>query len=221
MKFEEKVQAIRMRELGKSYGEIRKKIKISKSTLSLWLRDIKLSSGQEKRIYTELKQKNAYRMAKANQQKRIETTKQITIEAKKEVERLLKNPLFSSGLMLYWAEGAKTNEVVKFSNSDPVMIKFMMRWFREVCKVSEDKIKIALHIHALHCRKDMHNFWSEITEIPLTQFYKTQIKPTSLGQRKNKLYNGTCAIIVYDKNLFRRMNGWKLGFLEKINIAKI
>lgn len=50
MKLKEKIRAIKLRKLGKSYSEIRKQVKVSKSTLSLWLRDIKLTPEQEKRI---------------------------------------------------------------------------------------------------------------------------------------------------------------------------
>lgn len=120
--------------------------------------------------------------------------------------------------MLYWAEGAKKYESIKFSNSDPDMIKFMMRWFREICQVQEVKFKIALHIHSLLIRRDVEKYWSEVTGIPLTQFQKTYIKQTSLGQRKNILYNGTCVICIYDRDLFRKIMGWKAGFLEKIGI---
>ena len=130
--------------------------------------------------------------------------------------------LFLPGLMLYWAEGDKSDlrEEVKFSNSDPFMIQFMMRWFREVREIPEKKFRIALHIHTLHCRKKIEQFWAPITGIPLNQFHKTQIKPTGLGQRRNKLYNGTCAICIHDKNLFRRIKGWKLKFIESNKLNK-
>jgi len=220
MKLEEKNKAINLRTLGRSYREIRKKVSVSKSTLSLWLRDVKLTPEQEKRLYVDLRQKNAYRLAKLNQKKRIETTKQIIKEAKKEAILLLKNPLFLSGLMLYWAEGNKsdTMEQVKFTNSDPIMIKLMMRWFREICLVPESKFRVCLHIHTLHCRKNIEKYWSSITGLPPRQFYKTQIKPTSLRHRRNKLYNGTCAVNVISKNLFRRIKGWKLGVIAKLKV---
>jgi hypothetical protein len=222
MKLKEKIKAIHLRKLGKSYSEIRRQLNVSKSTLSLWLRDIKLKPEQERRIYIELRQKNAYRLAKFNQKKRIEITKKIIGKAKKEAFLYSKNPLFLSGLMLYWAEGDKSEqaEVVKFTNSDPEMIKFMMRWFREICNVPEGKFRIGLHIHKLFCRKNIEKYWSKLTNIPLNQFHKTQVKPTSLKHRKNKLYNGTCAIRVQNRNLFRRIKGWKLGFLEYINNNK-
>lgn len=218
MKFNEKIKAIRLRKLGCSYTKILKEIKVSKSTLSIWLRDIELTPNQEGKLLKG-RELSRYAGAKAQQKKRIEKTREIMDEAKKEIENLAKNILFLPGIMLYWAEGAKSNETIKFSNSDPLMIKLMMRWFREICNVREEKFRIALHIHELHCRKDMERYWSKITSVPLKQFQKTYVKPTSLGQRRNVLYNGTCVICVFDKNLFRRMQGWKLGFLEKINIT--
>lgn len=217
MKFKEKIQAVALRKRGRSYSEIIRKVKVSKSTLSLWLRDVKLTFKQKERLYITLKQKNAYRLAKMNQQNKEKKIKIIVGQAKREIRKLINSPLFLAGLMLYCAEGDKSNEreVVKFSNSDPALIKFMMRWFREVCRVPEDKFKITLHIHTLHCRKNIENYWSKQIKIPLKQFYKTQIKPTSLGQRKNILYDGTCAVCVHNKDLFRRIRGWKIGFFEK------
>jgi len=220
MKLREKIKAIQLRKKGKSYKEIKEKITVSKGTLSVWLRDIKLTPGQEKRLYVELRRKYAYRGAKANQEKRIRITKQIISKAKSEVRSFIKNPLFLVGLMLYWAEGDKSDEqeVVKFTNSDPFLIMLMMRWFRKICKVPKNKFRIALHIHRLHCRKNIENYWSKLTNIPRRQFHKTQIKPTSLKHRKNKLYNGTCAVVINNKNLFRRIKGWKLGALKTFKI---
>ncbi|MFC1612663.1 hypothetical protein ACFL29_02330, partial [Patescibacteria group bacterium] len=158
--------------------------------------------------------------AKIQQQRRIEKTKQIIQQAQQEARVYYKNPFFLSGLMLYWAEGDKSEtEDIKFSNSDPVMIKLMMKWFREICKVPEEKFRIALHIHGLHCRSDIESFWSNIVEIPLNQFHKIQIKPTSLGQRKKILYNGTCSIRINNRNLFRRMHGWRVGVLKLFKVV--
>jgi len=220
MKLNEQLKAIKLRKSGNSYSEILKEVNVSKSTLSLWLREIKLTPKQEKRLYVDLRQKNAYKLSKFNQQKRIRKTSLIIEKARCEIELFLNNPLFLSGLMLYWAEGDKSEktEFVKITNSDPAMIKLMMRWFREICKIEEKKFRIALHIHELFCKKDIEKYWSKITSIPLNQFHKTQIKPTSLKHRKNKLYNGTCVIRIGSRDLFRKIKGWKLGFLEKMRI---
>lgn len=218
MKLNEKNKAIHLRKIGKSYSEIRKKVKVSKGTLSIWLRDVSLSAEQKKRLYVTLRRINAYKGAKIQQKKRIEKTKKIIAEAKKEIRLFFKNPLFLSGLMLYWAEGTKRSEQVTFSNSDPRMIKFMMLWFRKICEVPEEKFRIKLYIHNLHCRKDMEKYWSKLTRVSLNQFQKNQIKPTSLKHRKRPLYNGTCAIRIGSVDLFRKIEGWRLGMLEQFNI---
>lgn len=86
-----------------------------------------------------------------------------------------------------------------------------MRWFCEAYSVLEEKFRIVLRIHYLHCRENIINFWSEITKISPSQFQKVYIKTTSLKYR-------TCGIVVHNKNLFKRIKVWKLGFLEKLNI---
>ncbi len=217
MKLNEKLKAVKLRKRGLSYKEIRKEMNVSKASLSLWLRDIELTPKQKTRLFKK-QEMFLYAGAKSQQRKRIERIKKITKQAKKEMGNFLKNPLFLPGIMLYWAEGSKSTESIKFTNSDPLMIKFMMKWFREICGVPEEKFRIALHIHELLSRKNAEKYWSNLTGIPLKQFQKTFIKPTSLGQRRNILYNGTCVICVFNKDLFRRMQGWKVGFLEKIGI---
>lgn len=209
--------ARRLREEGKSYSEILKLVKASKSTLSLWLRDIPLS--EEQKSLLEGRTKSRYSGSKARQQARINLTKQIVESSKKESVKLLNNKLFLSGLMLYWAEGTKRGqEAVIFSNSDPNMIRLMMEWFRKICQVKENRFRIQVHIHSLLDQDEIKKHWSEVTGVSPDQFHKLIIKKTSLGHRKNILYDGTCCIRVCDRNLFRKIMGWKIGVLEKFNL---
>lgn len=218
MKLNEKLIAVDLRKKGKSYNEIKNTVKVSKSTLTSWLRDIELTAEQKNKLFSQTRQMNAYKLACLNHQKKIEQTEKILKIAKNEAPFLINNNLFLSGLMLYWAEGDKSEskEAVKFTNSDPAMIMLAMKWFRNICKVPENKFRIALHIHTLFCRNDMESYWSGVTGIPLSQFHKTQVKPTSLKHRKNPLYNGICAVVINDKMLFRRIKGWKLECIKNI-----
>jgi hypothetical protein len=205
--------AIQLRKEGKTYGEIRNKLgPISKATLSMWFRDIQnidmanLLKGREKSRFIAGRNK---------QEQRIALTNKIIQESREEFDSLIDNPLFLTGLSLYWAEGDKNcHERVKFTNSDERMVIIMMRWFREVCHVPEEKFRVALHIHNLLVSKDVKQYWIDITGIPERQFQKIYIKETSLRHRKNILYNGTCGIVVCDKSLFRRISGWKLGLID-------
>lgn len=216
MKRADKLIAQKLRKQGKSYNEILRVVNVSKSTLSIWLKDIQLTREQEHRLYFTLKQNNALKLAKRKQAVKQALIRKITLDSFHSYRELLKNDIFIPGLMIYWAEGdkIKTNEAVKVSNADPAIITLMMKWFREICKVPESKFRIALHIHTLHCNKDVIKYWSNITNIPIEQFHKTQIKKTTLKHRKNPLYNGACSIRVYDKNLFRKIMGWKLAFQQ-------
>lgn len=212
-----KHQARKLRGKGKSYTEILKIIKVSKSTLSIWLRDIPLSQKQ----ILELKGrcKSRFIASKTRQKTRIKETKEIITKAKAEIKNNINNPLFLSGVFLYWAEGTKRGEeIINFSNSDSQMIRLMMRWFRKVCAVPENKFRIQLHIHSLHDRNKLLEHWSKITKVPTSQFHKVIIKKTSLSHRKNILYNGTCCIRINDRKLFRRMMGWKSGLLKQFGI---
>lgn len=218
MKYQQRLLAQQLRQEGKSYTDILRQVKVSKGTLSLWLRDIILTEAQKKHLYITRRQQHIYDLAKKKQLEK-EVRKNNTInEAKKEMSNFLPSPLFLSGVMLYWAEGDKAGqaEAIKFSNSDPLMIALMMRWFREVCHVPEQKFRIALHIHELHNEEEIKKYWSEITKIPLHQFHKTQIKPTSLGHRRKYLYKGTCSIRLGDSTLLRKIYGWRLGIMEQI-----
>ena len=142
MKLQQKNKAIELRKKGKSYKEILNHVNVSKGTLSLWLRDVKLSEKQKARLYG-LREKNLYKLAKNKQKQRIAQTRAIIRSAKSSIHRLTQKDLLLIGVALYWAEGdkSKKTEQVKFTNSDPQMIALIMRWFRDVCNVKEEKIR--------------------------------------------------------------------------------
>lgn len=223
LRLNERILARKLRKQGLSFSEIIERIpNLSKSTLNGWLKDIELTLEQKERLLAKVKNgadRGRLKGAFKNHQKRIQITEQIVGGAKSEAKEMITNPLFLTGVMLYWAEGRKTDEEIGFTNSDPLMIKFMMNWFREICNVPETKFRIALNIITLHNKKETEKFWSEITEVPLSQFNKTIVKPTPLKGKRNPSYMGTCNIRMSNKNLFRKIMGWKLGVLENFKIS--
>ena len=221
-RFGDRILARELRAKGHSFNEIMEKIpNLSKGTLNGWLKDITLTLEQKERLLLKIKagsDRGRLKGSFTNHQKRVELTQKITYDDRLEVKKRISDKLFLAGIMLYWAEGDKTIERVGFTNSDPLMILLMMKWFREVCKVIETRFRIALTIMTLHDEKVSEQFWSVITKIPLNQFNKTRIKETPLRGKRNPSYRGTCRIVIADKNLFRKMLGWKLGILEHFKI---
>ena len=219
MKLNEKIKAVTLRKRGMAYNKILKKIKVSKSTLSLWLREVVLNEAANKKLLKG-RELSRYFAAESRRKKRLSDTATAISMGRQEFHGLMKKPLFLAGLCLYWAEGDKhKQEKVKFTNSDEKMILLMMKWFREICGVPEQKFRIALHVHNLHITKNVKRHWSEITGVSENQFQKTYVKHSTLRYRRNALYNGTCAIVVHNNTLFRRICGWKIGMLEHFSIS--
>ena len=84
-----------------------------------------------------------------------------------------------------------------------------MCFFRKVCKVREEKFRAHIHTHShLNINKAL-KYWSGITNLPLTQFYKTYAKPSIASKnKKDSLPYGTVDIIICDTNLFLKIAGW-------------
>lgn len=213
-KLNEKLIARSLRQKGYSYKEILMKIKVSKGTLSVWLKDIPLTEDQKLRLMKnkQLGQHKASIIAAENKRKlRIEKTIRINELAKKEIGVLSKRDRFIAGIMLYAGEGDKGSYNTGFTNSNPEMIRFMMNWFREFCDLPETKYRGAIWIHqGLDAEKAKH-YWSRLTRIPTAQFHKTYIakdKPLSPKIRKNLHTYGIFAIRFSNSAIQRKILGW-------------
>lgn len=202
-RFKDKEKAIKLRLKGASFSQIKESIKVSKSTLSYWLKDYPLS---EKRI-RELRDFNPkrierYRATRLRQkQERFNKAYQ---EEKKNLLPLTKRDLFIGGLFLYWGEGTKTSEArLSVSNTNPAVLKFFITWLRKVFNVPLKKIKIYLHLYSNMSIKREMDFWSKTLSIPLNQFQKPYIKISSSKNINHKgvFGHGTCNIIVGDARL--------------------
>ncbi len=216
MKRWEKRELIRgLRGKGLSYREIIKDspFSISKSTVSAWCKDIELTELQKDRL-DRLFKDGSYRGRllgpKTTQLRRAKEVAEIKEKAKSEIHSLTENEFKTAGLMLYWAEGNKKNHV-GVCNSDPELIRFMMKWLRLICGVSDSRLKPYLNIHSGQDEAKIKQFWSRITGLPISQFGKSYIKKEGTGHRKNVLYNGTIKIEVCDKNLLYKILGWIEG----------
>ena len=200
--------ARKLRSEGFSYKEIMAVVPVSKGTISRWCENIALSKLQRLRLGK--KYDTQLKGAKAVQAKRKTVVDKIIGNAREETHFLKISDFKIMGLMLYWAEGNKT-VFPGITNSDADVIRIMMRWFREVCNVEDRKFKAHLHIHSGQNEQEILKYWISVTGIPPLQFGKSYIKNEGTGHRKNKLYNGTIKINIFDKDLLYRILGWIEG----------
>jgi transcriptional regulator with XRE-family HTH domain len=213
MKKEEQDEARLLRKQGLSLKEITKKLGVAKSSVSVWTKDIVLTTEQKTQLtahgvsYSVIEQRRLTRLQNENRRKNL-----LIEDARKEVKPLTLSDLKYLGAMLYWAEGGKTQGMVRFSNSDPEMIKLMMMFFRQVCEVPEKKFKGYIHIHPHLDHKKAEQYWSLLTGVPLDQFFKTyRIPNKSSKNKKDTLPYGTFDIYICDVKLLLRIFGWIRG----------
>lgn len=130
----------------------------------------------------------------------------------------MENDLKLAGIMLYWGEGAKTNNSVSFANSNPEMIGVFLLFLRRICGVDEDRIKMMIHMYPDQSGIFLQDFWSMATGIKPDHFNKPQILAGKKGTYKNKSVYGTATIRYADKKLLMLILKWiedyKNSFLE-------
>ncbi len=206
-RWQQKEEARRLRRLGWTYPEIQAKVLLHRTTLSKWCRDIELSSAQIK-IRGD-RYANGLKGAKANYFKRQREIEEIQRRAKRGIRLPTLYGFKIAGAALYWGEGTKSGGL-SFSNSDPELVGFMMKWFREVCGVPNEKIRAHLYLHTGLNEATMKKYWSRVTKISLCQFNKTIFKQEGSASRKysQDKYKGTIKIRIFDEDLKHRIVGW-------------
>ena len=205
-----------LRKKGLSLGKIAMELKVSKGSVSRWCENIILTKDQEINLHQQMV-RGSYlgRMIGVQIQK---DRKKKTIEgcldkAKRDILKLKRNELFLSGLSLYWGEGAKSGSNVRFYNSDALVIKFVMEWFRKSLHIENSRFMMYVNINKAHKNrlKDITKYWSEITDIPIDQFRKpTLIKVKNIKEYENfSEHYGTLSIrISKSKNLLYQILAW-------------
>ena len=219
MKTEEKLKAIELRKKGQSINDITGALNVSKSSVSLWVRNIELTKAQKQELLKKgLRREVVEKRRKTVLEKENKKRQIIIDDAKKEISFISKKDLKNIGIALYWGEGGKSNRsLVRFSNSDPQMIMVMMRFFKEVCIVPREKFRGHIHTHS-HLNKDQAElYWSNISGISLKQFHKTYCKPSKASKnKKNSLPFGTLEIVICSTELFLKIKGWIEGLCQNI-----
>lgn len=218
LRLEDKNKSIKLRIQGKTYKEIQDIIpNLSKSTLSGWLKNVKLNSSQKKKLEKNIEKitHNArLKSAWTRKEQRLEKIDKLFELAEKEYTILSKNSLFLLGLTLYWGEGNKKTQQFQFTNSDPHAIRAMMLWLTKIHKVPKEKIKIRLYTHRLYAHENCEDFWSKITGIPINKFQKTIYKQTIHKIKKNPGYKGCIQLRVLKSEFYWKTMGWLQAMIK-------
>lgn len=187
-KFEKRLEARRLRKRGQSIRSIAMQLGVSKSSASIWCRDLLLTKVQSLRLTRNaIRAGHRGRMigAQRNKEKKNEQIEFYKNLGRQDVKKLTKRDWLIAGTALYWAEGSKKSRFA-FTNSEPQMIKFFSLWLKRGLAVRKEEFMPRIFINAIHApriRKVIY-FWSKLLQVPKHQFGK----PVLLRERPKKIY---------------------------------
>ncbi|MFI9393765.1 hypothetical protein ACIG53_23145 [Streptomyces bauhiniae] len=211
----------RARELrlqGWTYNEIQAELGCSKSSVSLWVRDLprpEPKCGPEE----QRARMNAglARLRTAQDQDRA-AAKQAAADA---IGALTKRELFIAGVALYWAEGAKDkphrrSEVLQFINSDPNVIRLFLRWL-DLLEVPRSRLTLRVSIHETADVGRAENYWADVVGVDVAAFSRATLKkhnPRTVRKNTGDTYRGCLVVYVRQSaDLYRRMEGAWYGIV--------
>lgn len=202
------VGALELRKQGWSYPQIKRELQVSKSSLSLWLRDYPLTGEQLQKLSSENRDRRIERFRETFLHKRQDRLDRVYAQESLTLLPLSGKEFYLAGLMLYWGEGLKaTTDTVAFSNTNPAMILFAIRWFVVSCGMSREKLRIRLHLYSDMDVELEQSYWSRMLTIPRSQFRKPYIKKSlrSSITEKGGFGHGTCDLIAHNTTLKERI----------------
>jgi hypothetical protein len=190
---------IKLRKEGRTYSEIRRLVKVSKSSLSLWLRSYPLSKKQLLRV-KRIKHRAIERFRETMRIKRKSRLDNYYKEMKNNLLPFTKKGLFIAGLLLYWGEGNKASRnTISINNTDPSVLKFTRYWYTVALGIPAKKLKVYLHLYRDMKIIDEINYWSKQLFIPKIQFIKPYIKNSLRSDVDQKGFgHGTCALVAHN-----------------------
>ncbi|MDQ0387332.1 hypothetical protein ACFW4O_11025 [Streptomyces mutabilis] len=214
----------RARELrlqGWTYDQIQVELGCSKSSISLWVRDLPKPERRAPSEQAKLAARKRWEHELAIRDEERQRTKEA---AARDIGTMTDRDLFVAGVALYWAEGTKDKpydrrENVIFVNSDAGVIKLYLAWLR-LLGVDQDRLKYRVMIHMTADVEGAKRYWADLVDVDVSQFQKTTIKkhnPKTVRKNVGDTYRGCLVIrVAQGTDLYRRIEGWWAGMVSGI-----
>jgi transposase len=219
-KDDRRAEARELRAQGLKYPEIAAHLGVSKSSISLWVRDLPNPSRDPQADgYADNRRRAAEGARKYWSARREVSEAQRAAEvraATAEVGELTKREILKAGAIAYWCEGSKNKpdriyDRVSFINSDPGLIRFFLR-FLDTAGVPRDDLILRVFIHENADAAAAQGFWLRLTGVQPNQFRSPYLKHHNPKTRRTNVgesYHGCLRIDVRrSRALYRKIEGW-------------
>lgn len=207
-----------LRRQGWTYNQIQAELGCSKSSVSLWVRDLPTPAPRRTPEEQRARMNAGLTRLRAEQDRERQAVKQAAAAA---VGGLSDRELFLVGVGLYWAEGSKDKpyrrtEVLQFINSDPNMIRVFLSWLT-LLDVASDRLTLRVSIHESADVEAAEKYWADIVGVDVSAFSRATLKrhnPRTTRKNTGETYHGCLAIYVRQSaDLYRRMEGAWYGIV--------
>jgi transcriptional regulator with XRE-family HTH domain len=202
------------REQGLSYKEIEALTGVNRSTLSGWLKDIRLAPEQEARLQERLRANRSAFAARAlpiNRERHERVRKEayasgaqvaLDLDTERAVDEL-------ALAMLYAGEGAKRSGVVQIANMNPDVLRYFLWALRFLYNIDEHRLSFRLNIvAAARPNESAHKlWWCEQLGCQPDQFSKSQFDSRSPPAVITDDYHGVCTVTHSSTRLQQRILG--------------
>jgi ribosomal protein L44E len=191
----------KLRKQGKTYSEILKilGVNVPKGTLSYWSHNLDLSKRSLVRIenakqFALARARRKSILVRSEQRKRFleglkDTNKYLIKKVSKDTKKLML-------AMLYLGEGGKSPSTgFVLGSSSPGIVKLTINLLKSCYGKSINDLRCRVCHRADQDINALNQFWSSISGVPVTSFYKSVPDPRTIGKKTIKPgYKGVCVI---------------------------
>lgn len=191
-KLREREAARELRRRGWTMADIARELEVSKSSVSLWTRDVEFTPrpSRNRNFGSRRRQPNAL------QRRKHEEIERLDREGLARIGTLTEQAFLAAGTALYAGEGTKADGRVQFANMDPQIVRFFLDWLRRFFDIDETRLRVHLYLHEGLDLATAVAYWSEVTRIPTAQFGKPYRARPDATIRQTKHIHG-CPRIAY------------------------
>lgn len=219
-----RLKARELRKRGVSVKKIAQDLKVSRSSASVWVRDIILSIEQLevlRQSSLDGAERGRLKGALIQKKRRADKAEELRKAGIETIGYLTKRELLIAGVALYWGEGYKKGRRLQLCNSDPAMINFLMNWLKICFRVDFQDIRCRVGINIIHKNREIivREYWSKVTGIPLNQFTATSFKKVQ-NKKVYENFNDHYGTLSIEVRQPARFYGKIIGLIHGLSEAK-
>lgn len=208
-----RAEVVRLRSKGYTFTEIRNLLKapIPRSTMSGWCKYVILAKSSRQRIARIVLNNMSVARRKSlvdRSRRRVQFWNALFQNSKRCVAVLSDRRAAKLVLAaLFIGEGSKkASSSLVFGNSNVHVIQLFLRLLRDCYIIDETKFRCTVQCRADQDQQRLVLFWSDVTGIPMNQFYRSRVDLRTVGKPSMQQgYKGVCRIDYFSADVYNEL----------------